>query len=125
MPEEGKREHNIFLHILLGGVFLAIVSSFYFFYYKKDYDFIVETKCNPESETCFYRDCTNPDDCPPNNLSYYNEYTIKAKDFMTCENEDCSIACITGIIECVKTECADTDIEKGICVVTSNQEIQN
>src|ERR1035437_5572853 len=124
MPEENNK-HNIFLYILLAGVLIAIISSFYFFYFKKDYDFIVETKCNPETETCFYRDCTNPDDCPPNNLSYYNEYTLRAKDFKACINEDCTLACTTGVINCVKTECTDTNIEDGTCVVPPSQEIQN
>ena len=124
LPEEDNK-HNIFLYILLAGVLIAIISSFYFFYLKKDYDFIVETKCNPEIETCFYRDCTNPDDCPPNNLSYYNEYTLRAKDFKVCVNEDCTEACTTGIINCVKTECTDSNIEDGTCVVPSNQEILN
>lgn len=119
MSEERNNEHNIFLYILLAGVLIAIISSFYFFYFKKDYDFIVEIKCNPETETCFYRDCeSSPDDCPPNNLSYYNEYTLKAKDFKACANEDCTEACVTGVIECVKNECTDSDIESGICVKT-------
>jgi hypothetical protein len=119
MPEEEKiieAKYNIFLYILLAGVIIAILSSFYFFYFKKDYDFIVETKCNPETETCFYRDCTNPDDCPPNGLSYYNTYTLKASDFKMCENEDCTVACTTGAISCSKTECTESDINDGVCV---------
>ena len=119
MPEEEK-ESNIFLHVLLGGVLVAIISSFYFFYFKKDYDFMVETKCNPETETCFYRDCTNPDDCPPNGLSYYNQYTLKASDFKACANEDCTEACTTGVISCTKTECTESDIDDGTCVAPSS-----
>ena len=88
-----------------------------FFYFKKDYNFIVETKCDSETETCFYRDCEgSPDDCPPNGFSYYNEYTLKASDFKMCENEDCTLACTTGVIACEKTECTDADIEDGTCV---------
>ncbi|MFA6089632.1 MAG: hypothetical protein WC755_07245, partial [Candidatus Woesearchaeota archaeon] len=55
--------------------------------------------------------------CPPNNLSYYNQYTIKAKDFKSCVNEDCTNVCSEGIINCVKTECTEADIKGGICVV--------
>lgn len=116
---EDEKRHNLFLYILLGGVLIAIASSFYFFYFKKDYDFIVETKCNPETEACFYRDCTNPDDCPPNGLSYYNQYTINAGDFASCKDEDCTEACTLGTIACEKTECTESDINDGICVLPS------
>ena len=101
--EEGKK-HNIFLYSLLAGCLIAIASSFYFFYIKKDFNFIIETKCNPEIEICTYRDCTNPDDCPPNGFSYYNTYTIKANDFKACANEDCSYVCSNNIINCIKTD---------------------
>ena len=120
MPEGNKKKHTIFLYLLLGGCILTIASSFYFFYFKKNYDFFVETQCNPETQTCFYRDCANPDDCPPNGLSHYNQYTLKAKDFKACENEDCTKACTTGIINCVKTECTDSDIQNGVCVKPTN-----
>lgn len=120
MQDEESKGHNIFLYILLGGCLIAIIASFYFFYFKKDFNFIVETKCNPETETCFYRDCTNPDDCPPNNLSYYNTYTLKARDFKACINEDCTEACITGAINCIKTECTQSDLSSGTCVVPTN-----
>lgn len=95
----------------------AIISCFYLFYIKKDFDFIVETDCDPNTETCFYRDCGIVDECPPNNLSYYNEYTLKAKDFQSCPNEDCMEACASGTIECIKTECTEDDIKDEICVV--------
>ena len=119
MPEEEKtpeKKHNIFLYILLGGCLISIISSFYFFYFKKDYNFLVETKCDPTKETCFYRDCTNPDDCPPNGLSYYNQYTLKAGDFKACVDEDCTEACTTGLINCTKIECTESDISAGTCV---------
>jgi hypothetical protein len=124
MPEEVKRERNYFLYILLGGCFFAIISTLYFFYFKEDYNFIVETRCNPEVETCFYRDCTNPNDCPPNNLSYYNQYTLKASDYKACINEDCAFSCTTGVINCLKIECTENDINDGTCLEPSsaNQE---
>jgi hypothetical protein len=115
--QDNQVKHNIFIYILIGGCFIAISSSFYFFYYKKSYDFIVETSCNPETEICFFRECINIDDCPPNNYSYYSEYTLGARDFRTCgEEEDCTLACKTGLINCTKTECTDDDINDGICV---------
>ena len=118
MSEEiNSNTKNFFLYLLLGCIFIAIASSFYFFYIKKDYDFFVETKCNPETETCFFRDCEgSPDICPPNNLSYYNQYTIKARDFKSCLNEDCTDVCNNKTIDCIKTECTEGDINEGICL---------
>jgi len=111
------KSYNIFLYIMLGGCLVAIATSFYFFYFKKEYNFFVEAKCNPETETCFFRDCeATPDECPPNNLSYFNQYTIKARDFKNCINEDCTEACINNLIQCVKTECTEEDINNGVCV---------
>lgn len=115
--DEGEKNHNIFFNILLAGVLITIITSFYSFYYKKNYDFFVETKCNPEMEACFYRDCEgDPELCPPNNLSYYNQYTIKAKDFRLCPNEDCTSTCESGVIACEKTECTEDDMNNGLCV---------
>jgi len=121
----GKRGSDVFLYSLLFMCFISIVLSFYFFYIKKDYDFIVEVACNPEVETCFYRDCTTPEDCPPNNLSYYTEYTIKASDFKSCGNEDCTEACKDNLITCIKTGCTDIQINDGTCVLPANLNTQN
>lgn len=111
------KKHNIFLNILFFGVIVSIAVSFYNFYYKKNYDFYVETQCNPDEEICFYRDCENdPDICPPNNFTYYNQYIIKAKDFKFCDNEDCGRVCKSGEIHCVKVGCSLENIENGVCV---------
>ncbi len=130
MPqEENKKESDFFIYILLAGVLVVIISSFYSLYFKKNYDFFIETECNPEVETCFFRDCENePDICPPNNLSYYNQYTIKANDFKKCENENCKEACGLGLIHCVKTECTENDLLDGVCLTPSdlsNLDIEN
>jgi len=123
---KNKKESNFFVYVLLVGVFLVIITSFYSFYFKKNYDFFVETMCNPEIETCFFRDCeNNPDECPPNNLSYYNQYTIKAKDFSACKNEDCKEVCELGLIKCTKTECTENDINDGLCVLQFNLNTEN
>lgn len=117
MSDDDKKQHNIFLYIIGLSSLAVILIAFYSFYFKKDYNFIVETSCDNTTETCQYRDCSIEGDCPPNNLSYYNTYTIKASDFATCTNEDCTQACKEGIISCEKTECTENDIEEGICVV--------
>jgi hypothetical protein len=124
--EKKESKHNFFLYVMLAGCLITIVTSFYFFYFKKDYDFYVETKCDQKTEACFYRDCeNNPDVCPPNNFSYYNQYTIKAGDFKYCGNEDCTVACTTGLIQCTKTECTEEDISSGLCLVPSLEEVVN
>jgi hypothetical protein len=112
MHEEEKKQHNIFLYILLAGIVIAIISSFYFFYFKKDFDFIVETTCDPNKEQCFERDCTNPDDCPPNGLSEFKRYTLNANDFKYCQNEDCTFACESAQIKCTNVPCVE-DVEMG------------
>ena len=93
---------------------MVVIS--YIFYFKKNYDFIVETKCDNTTETCYYRDCSIDGNCPPNNLSYYSVYTINAKDFKKCINEDCTDFC-KNTDTCLKTECANSDISDGICVL--------
>ena len=65
--------------------------------------------CDPSKETCTQRDCTNPDDCPPNGLSDFKRYNLNANDFKICENEDCTNACENGTIKCEPIECAEDE----------------
>lgn len=125
MPEEEPKSHNVFLYILLISCAVVIATSFYFFYFKKDYNFIVETKCDPTAQTCFYRDCSITDNCPPNNLSYYSVYTLKAKDFNQCINEDCTDFCSLNTGMCIKTECTESDISDGTCVLPESINYNN
>ena len=125
VEKENNKEHVVFLNILLGGCVIAIISSFYFYYFKQDYNFIVETNCDPAKEVCFYRDCTNPDDCPPNGLTHYNTYTLRASDYKYCENEDCYLSCTTGKIKCEKTECTKNDFTSGTCVGPTSSNTDN
>src|SRR3989344_4953962 len=112
MPPDSTKRRNLFLDIMLAGCFITVAVSFYFFYFKKDYEFIVEVACDPALETCFQRDCSNPDDCPPNALSDFKRYSLNAGDFEMCENEDCAQVCETGAIQCTPVECAE-DLEAG------------
>jgi hypothetical protein len=94
---------------------VSIAVSFYFFYYKKDYKFVVEVPCDISKEICFQRDCSNPDDCPPNGLSDFKRYSLNAGDFKNCENEDCANACETETIKCELIECAEDEIMGESC----------
>ncbi len=128
MPDENIKTHNTFISILLFSCLIVISTSFYFFFYKKDYTFLVETQCNPQTQTCFYRDCSIEGDCPPNNLSYYNKYNLSAKDFELCVEGDCTDACALNTILCEKIECTSLDFEEGMCVneiITDGIEIEN
>lgn len=102
---ESKKLFSPFSVFALFVFLLTIVSNFYFFYFKKDYDFIVETHCDSDLEQCFERDCTNPDDCPANGLSTFKRYSLKANDFQFCENEDCTEVCENEKIVCEQIEC--------------------
>ena len=109
--EQPKKLFTPFTSVAFIIFLLAIISNLYFFYFKKDYKFIVESACDPSREECFQRDCSNPDDCPPNQLSTFKRYSLKANNFKSCQNEDCTIACETGQIKCEKIKCkGDVDV---------------
>lgn len=87
-------------------VILAITS--YIFLVKKDYSFYVEASCDPAFETCFHRDCAEPDSCPPNNLETYKAYEVRAEDFNKCSDNSCVNECAGGTISCQNVYC-DSD----------------
>lgn len=116
MLEEPKPSLNIFLYALLAGCVIAIAVSFYFFYFKKDYEFIVEVACDPRAGTCFQRDCSNPDDCPPNQLENFKRYSLNAADFSKCKDENCSLVCADGTIECKPIKCVDDPVVGESCI---------
>lgn len=102
---------------LVVGIFLVvIVVNFYVLLFKKDYDFIIEVPCDPSQEECFERDCSNPGDCPPNELSNFKRYSLRADDFQYCENEDCATVCASGEIECTQIECTVDELYGEYCV---------
>jgi hypothetical protein len=95
----------LFALLLIGSV-VAIGASFWKYYYTKDYDFIVEASCEPQIEYCFFRDCeANPDSCPPNGLSNYKVFNIKAYDFDKCADNSCKVECESNKIACTQVEC--------------------
>ncbi len=104
---EEENKFNWFLWLIGVSCLAAIGSSFYFFYHQKDYKFVVEVACDTNKEICFQRDCSNPDDCPPNQLASFKRYDLRAYDFAKCENEDCTYACENNLIKCEKISCVD------------------
>jgi hypothetical protein len=100
-------EMGWFLILISISCLVVIFCAFYFFYYKKDYEFVIEVACSPSKETCFQRDCSEEGSCPVNNLSEFKRYGLSAKDFSTCANEDCTSACETEAIKCEPIECTE------------------
>lgn len=105
MTDDGKK--NWFLWVVVLLCLAVLVVSFYQFFYNKNYEFIVEVPCDPALEECFARDCSEPDLCPPNNLTEFKRYSLNANDFKSCENEDCAKTCTEGLIECEQLECEE------------------
>ncbi len=96
-----------FIKLLGISIVAVIIATGYKFYIKKDYDFIVETPCDPISETCFYRDCLEGE-CPPNGLENYKIFTLKAYDFSSCSDKSCFVECTSNAIACTETVCGES-----------------
>lgn len=110
MPENGS-QGSWFLFLAGLSVLVAVASAFYFLYFKKQYDFIVEAACDPLEEQCFQRDCTEGF-CPPNGLSEFKRYSLRASDFASCTGGNCEAACEEGVIACTQIPCTE-DLETG------------
>jgi hypothetical protein len=108
------RLDNVF-NVLIGcSVVAALMFSVWHYLIKKDYHFLVEASCDPALETCYFRDCSNPDDCPIGELEYYHVSRIWASDFSLCSDNTCAAECSAGTITCEQIAC---DEEAGdVCV---------
>lgn len=89
-------------------ILLPIGSSFYKYYYIKDYTYLVEAKCDPQTEVCFSRDCSVPDGCPPNGLSFYKQFFIQAYDFKKCSENSCESECRKKLLKCTPIPCGES-----------------
>lgn len=87
----------------------VIIATAHRFLIAKDYDFIVEAPCDPLVDICFARDCSLPDECPPNNLENYRMFNIKAYDFEKCADNSCLNECLSGQIYCQEIFCGDSE----------------
>lgn len=83
---------KVFFFFSLLMIAVAIFVSINKFYITKNYDFFVEVSCEEGEEGCLSRNC-EIEECPPNGLEHYKEYSLPAKDFELCENEDCTELC--------------------------------
>lgn len=110
--EKPRKFFTVFSIINVLLFLITILSGFYFFYIKKNFDFIIESPCDPNLEQCFIRDCLDYNDCPDNMLENFKRYSLSAHDFKYCEGEDCTNVCENKEIDCEKLECF-TDIDMG------------
>ncbi len=98
-------------HLILAATFvlcMAIIapigSNFYKYYVTKNYDYLIEAECDPSSEICASRDCSN-EECPPNGLDNYKSFYVKSYDFQKCTYNSCADECRNGLIECEPVPC--------------------
>jgi hypothetical protein len=97
----------LFLAVIGIGMLVPLGAAFYKYYYLKDYDYIVETPCDSAKEICYTRDCSTGE-CPPNGLSEYKVFSVKAYDFPKCSNNSCKEECEKGLITCVPVPCGQS-----------------
>ncbi len=120
-----ERSDTIVLSLISVAVIGILGTTAWLFLLKKDYDFVVEAPCDPQTETCFYRECSdlsNTGDCPPNALENYKIYVIRAADFPRCTDNSCSAECGSGLIACTEILCGDGEEDTCATVEETIQE---
>ncbi|MDP3965569.1 MAG: hypothetical protein Q8Q13_02100 [bacterium] len=97
--------------VLLASTAIAILASFYIYFFTKNYDFLIEAPCDAALSQCYVRDCSTGD-CPPNNLSAYSLYRVPAALFSSCTDNSCSNICTAGNTVCKEIPCSSqVDVE--------------
>ena len=102
MEQRGQFGRIIWITVAVAIVYVTWFN-FYKFVITKNYDFYVEAPCNPESETCYLRDCE--DYCPPNGMAEYKIWMLSAADFADCSDETCAAECESGTVKCEEVPC--------------------
>ncbi len=102
-----SKPSNLLVTILSFALFfIAIAASYSTYYVRADFDYLIEAECDPELENCFTRNCdADSEECPPNNLSVYKQWYIRASDFPKCADNSCKMECEQGIIDCRPIAC--------------------
>lgn len=83
---------RFFIWFAVTAVVIIALSSYTRYIFAKDYYFYIEAPCDPQSQSCFVRDCD--DYCPPNGLDTYRSFYIKAEDFIHCAENSCANICL-------------------------------
>lgn len=110
MKEQGSILNVLFLCAISLIVLASIGITAKEYWYDKEYPVLTEGACDPETETCFYRSCFEEEDyCPPNELEYYRQFVVSAKDFSTCSDNSCLTECVAGRITCEERRCGENE----------------
>lgn len=90
-------------------VFLVFLTSFVKYVFAKDYLFYIESSCDVTTQVCYVRDCE--DYCPPNGISIYSAFYIKASEFPLCTTNSCANICTneSTAYKCESIECDSTN----------------
>lgn len=97
---------NVVLSIVVfGSLILVFLSAYARFWVFKNYTFLVEAPCDPETQICYVRSCDEY--CPPNGLETYTVYEINAGNFSSCSDNSCLNVCLDSeeISSCVEIPC--------------------
>ncbi len=97
---------RVFLWTIWLSVVAVFVATGHKFLIQKNYNFLVETPCDPSVDRCFYRDC-DAEECPPNGWTHYKTFLVAAGDFPQCLDNTCSRKCAAGVISCAEMVCGD------------------
>ena len=99
-------------------IVIGLLSSAWIFLVRKDYDFVIESPCDPETQNCYLRDCDN-DGCPVNGYSSYRVFRIDAAAFARCASDSCALACASGQERCEEIACGSD--ESDACSVAAEE----
>lgn len=92
MEERQHAQIHMIPWLLLGGIAVVFAASMYSHLFIRDFDFLIETACDPSVQVCHIRDCEE-DECPPNNLSAYRVLVVPANAFARCTDASCAAVC--------------------------------
>lgn len=92
----------------------VIVTLFSKFYILRDYTLRSEVACNPQSEVCFIRSCS--EDCEEEaSPEYYKIRMIHASDVPLCDPhvEECAQIDCKSVISCEEQYCTEESVPEG------------
>jgi len=98
------KKHALIIVFLLTFI-LAILATFYHFYYTRHYSYLIEGECDPNTQVCYVtRDC--PDELECENI-YSTKYLINAVDYDGCKDGGCEVFCKDNTESCVQVLCEE------------------
>ncbi len=117
-------KNNInFALTILGVCLFLIAASFSYVNYFENKDFVMnlESPCDPQTESCFYRNCSE-EECPPNQLEVYKYVDVPAWFFEKCSENSCFQECLDNTENCEFTYCDPESVEDTCWSPDSNNE---